>query len=243
MCRLDFALNKLLWLRTELLRQPSFSKICHMKKKLIIGILFIILIVNHIYGQQESPNKDLRMRRFTLFVEIPGIFIYKIVDDSKEIHWDTNMLKSLGTAFEYNFSENLSAGLQVSFIKNHTKYEEEETKIEERQRSINFGPMLKLHLGRNQMFVPYLELSYLFCLGAYDIRENNDILAENYQRHVFSGGVGFKLYASRWFKKTKEKNNFGIDIGVSKSFLIYNNSQYAPLIERGAVHFSLFYKL
>ncbi|MDR3047557.1 MAG: hypothetical protein LBU51_08115 [Bacteroidales bacterium] len=104
---------------------------------------------------------------------------------------------------------------------------------------------MKLHLGRNQWVVPFLEASYIFSYGKYYSNFEypySENYTEHYIRHIISGGIGLKIYASRWLKKTKYKNNFGIETSFSKALLLFDNTLIVPLLDRSSYRLSFFYR-
>ena len=130
-------------------------------------------------------------------------------------------------------------GIFVSFIYDHTKISE--TQEKEISQALDFAPVFKVNLGKNQMVVPFLEVSYT-CRVGKEYSDFEDNYTKNYVRHSIGGGVGLKVYASKWFKKTKYKNNFGIEICYTKAFLLFDNSINVSVAERNGVRTTLFYK-
>lgn len=217
-----------------------------MKNIFLITLLWI-LILPHISGQetdttgyenfmgQETKKVEYKKNRFSILLDLPGFDISW--GDLKD--FNTNAIKSVGAGFDYNFSEIISLGLHVLYNYDHITFLE--TKEEEKHQALAITPVLKLNLGRNQIFVPFLEVSYTASIGRWYCNYE-DNYTTNYVRHIIHGGVGVKLYASRWFKKTKYKNNFGIDFCMSKSLFLFDNSVNVPLFERTQTRISFFYR-
>ena len=214
-----------------------------MKNILIIIFLWAFLL-NNLYGQepankeygntaiQDSKQVEYKKNSFELSLDMPGLFFSSGFIES-------NVLHSVGIGFDYNFSEVISLGLHASFYYNHSKYTE--SAEEWKHQKINLSPVFKINLGRNQIFVPFLEASYTLSLGKWYCNYN-ELYTPNYIRHIVSGGIGVKLYASRWFKKTKYKNNFGIECCISKAFFLFDNSINIPLDDRSGIRGSIFYR-
>ena len=218
-----------------------------MKNKFLI-IFLCLFILHNLSGQEpvnteyeqlvrkelEVENAKFKQNRFTVLLDIPSLAFYK-----GDWGFKTNSFKGIGTGFDYHFSEIMSLGLHFSFIYDHTIYTD--TKDEEKLQTLNFTPVFKLNLGRNQIAVPFFKVFYTFSLGKvyYSYEEN---YTPNYMRHIIGGGVGLKIYASRWFKKTKYKNNFGIELGLSKALFFFDNSVKVDLIEREGAYASFFYR-
>ena len=219
-----------------------------MKKGFIINFLLFFLLYN-VLGQetmnteyqyktvseQELEQVKFKKNRFTIQLDLPG-FEFSIGDNK---WYETNIFKSVAMGFDYNFSEIISLGFYASYLNDYTRYIE--SKIEWKHQTLNFAPIFKVNLGKNQMIIPFLTASYTFSLGKWycNYEEN---YTPNYVRHIISGGIGLKIYASRWFKKTKYKNNFGIECSFSKAFFLFDNSIYVPLIDRITEKYSFFYK-
>ena len=186
-------------------------------------------------SKQELEQVAYKRNKFTVMLDMPGLFI-----SGKNSWVESNILQSVGGGFDYNFSEIISLGLHLSYFNNHTKYTE--SKEESHHQTLNFSPVFKVNLGRNQMLIPFLEASYTLSCGKWYCNYLEEFYTKNYVRHIISGGIGVKIYASRWFKKTKYKNNFGIEFCISKAFFLFDNSINVPLLERDGMRFSFFYR-
>jgi len=208
-------------------------------------IIFGLLIPYDIFGQepinyefedkteQKIEQVEYKKNRFSILLDLPSLKFY-----SKNSGINSN-IKGIGMGFDYNFSEIISFGLHLSYLYTNTTDLETDGKLT--HRTLDFAPVFKINLGRNQMVVPFLEASYTLSIGKYT-NTMEDIYNENYVRHVISGGVGLRLYASRWFKKTKYKNSFGIDFCISKALFLFDNSINVPLLERSGYRISFFYR-
>jgi len=216
-----------------------------MKKILFIIFLWVIIFIN-VSAQKSVVNEYksvieqgdesivYKKNRFTVLLDFPSLFF-----SGGDSTIKTNVFNGIGAGIDYNFSEMMSLGMYISFYYDHTIFLE--TKEEEKHQTLNFAPVFKVNLGKNQMIVPFLEASYIFSIGKrYCSYEEK--YTKNYLRHILSGGVGLKIYASRWFKKTKYKNNFGIESCISKAIFLFDNSINVPLNERFGMRVSFFYK-
>jgi hypothetical protein len=216
-----------------------------MTKKSIVFIL-LILIFSSLFGQevvnteydslleQDKKQTGYKKNKFTILLDFPSLAFF-----GGDWGFKTNAFKGIGIGFDYNFSEIISLGLHASYFYTHTTYLETDEK--EIHRTLDFAPILKVNLGRNQIVVPFLEASYMLSIGKF-YNNIEEISTTNYVRHTISGGIGLKIYASRWFKKTKYKNNFGIELCFSKALLLFDNSSNVPLLERDMQRLSFFYK-
>jgi len=220
--------------------QSSFKK--KIMKNTSITLFLWLLILPNILAQEyvnyEFQNKNetdqgesqFKKNRFTVLLGFPTLGLSNA---------NTNVFQGIGTEFDYNFSEIMSLGLHISFYNEHITNLDE--KKEEKHQTLNFAPVFKLNFGKNQVFVPFLKASYILSIGKrYCSYEEN--YTPNYMRHIISGGVGLKIYASRWFKKTKCKNNFGMELCFSKALFLFDNSINVPLNEREGFALSFFYR-
>jgi hypothetical protein len=216
-------------------------------KNISLIIFLWVLIFCSVFGQesvnavyenfdkQVYENVEYKKNRFTVLLDFPSLAFA-----SRKFGVTTNVLQGMSTGFDYNFSEILSLGLREAFYISHIKYFE--ANEEEKLQALYLTPVFKVNLGKNQMFVPFLEASYTFSAGKYYCTYA-DNYTKNYIRHILSGGVGIKMYASRWFKKTKYKNNFGIELCFSKALFLFDNSINVPvLMDRSNGRLSFFYK-
>ena len=185
-------------------------------------------------SEQELEQAKFKKNRFTILLDFPSLAFF-----SGDWGFKTNAFKGIGTGFDYHFSEIISLGLHVSYFYTNTTYLKTDEK--EIHRTLDFAPVFKVNLGRNQMVVPFLEASYMISIGKF-YNNMEEITTTNYVRHIISGGIGLKIYASRWFKKTKYKNNFGIELCFSKALLLLDNSINVPLLERDVQRLSFFYR-
>lgn len=187
------------------------------------------------FAKEKSEQNVYKKNRFTVLVNFPSFEFYW--GDLKD--FKTNTFKGIGAGFDYNFSEILHLGLHISFYNNHTKYFEPEE--EEKQQTFYFAPVFKINLGKNQAVVPFIETSYTMGIGKcyYSFEEE---YTKNFVRHIISGGIGLKIYASRWFKKTRYNNNFGIELCYSKALFLFDNSINVPLTDSEGARLSFFYR-
>jgi hypothetical protein len=216
-----------------------------MKRESIIFIL-LILILSSLFGQesvntehesllgQDKKQTEYKKNKFTILLDFPSLAFF-----GGDWGFKTNAFKGIGTGFDYHFSEIISLGLHASYFYSSTTYLETDEK--EIHRTIDIAPMFKVNLGRNQIVIPFLEASYMLSIGNF-YNNMEKISTTNYVRHIISGGIGLKIYASRWFKKTKYKNNFGIELCFSKALLLLDNSINVPLLERDVERISFFYR-
>jgi hypothetical protein len=220
-----------------------------MTNNLLAIIIFILVSIDalgqdNITGQERRNNNDLSEanlvtekysnKRFTLLLAFPGLSFGKQPDIKKYNHF-----QCVGVKFDYNFTEIISLGFNLDFgYGNYLFLDDSKTHI----RVINFGPVFTTHMGKNQMIVPYLEIAYILSVGNYFCSSTEEYYTNKYLRHKLNGGVGINIYASRWFKKIKYKNNFGIILGFSKALFLFDNSINVPILDRFGGNFSFFYK-
>jgi len=215
-------------------------------KNISLSIFIMFFVLHSLFGQEpinteyknvsehELEQAKFRKNRFTILLDFPSLAFF-----SGDWGFKTNAFKGIGTGFDYNFSEIMSLGLHVSYYNDHTKYTE--TKEESWFQTLDFAPVFKVNLGRNQMIVPFFEISYMLSFGKYDCNFEENY-TKNYMRHIINGAFGFKIYASRWFKKTKYKNNFGIELCYAKTLFLFDNTINVPLLERDGARCSFFYR-
>jgi len=190
-----------------------------------------------IITEQASVDNLFKKKKFTVELSPPSLFWGKRLDiiGVKKI----NLFQGLKGSFYYNFTEIISLGLTVSFTTLKVLFVDN---TESRHLTLNFSPSVKVNLGKNQMFVPFVEASYVFSKGKYDDDNAEDYYTNKYLRHIINGAIGVDIYASRWFKKTKYKNNFGITLAFSNAIFLFDNSINVPLTDRSGGKSAIFYK-
>ena len=216
-------------------------------KNIFLTIFLLLCVLPNLSAQEQidtvfqnlpkhkNEQIEYKRNRFTVMLDFPELYFTFGKNKSVKSNW----LQSVGVEFDYNFSEIISLGLRVSYFNDHTK--STETDEEYKRQKINIAPVCRVNLGKNHMVVPFIEASYMLSFGKYDCNFE-DNYTKNYIRHVISGGVGLKLYASKWFKKTKYKNNFGIEVRYTKALFLFDNSVNVSFGEREGMGLSFFYR-
>jgi len=211
-------------------------------------VIFLwILIFHNVSGQepvnvkyenlsgQQYEKSEYKQNRFTVYL-FPSFYF----SAGKLKTFTVNPFLGMGAEFDYNFSEIISLGLRMLYTSLHVKAIG--TSDEAKFFAMDFTPVFKVHLGKNRMIVPFLETSYTCRVG----KQHYNYIEEytpKFVQHIISGGIGVKIYASRWFKKTKYKNNFGIECSISKAFFVFDNTTINDNSSgRGNEFLSIFYK-
>lgn len=193
-------------------------------------------IEQKITSEQSSVDNLFKKNKFTVVLYSPGFVVAKHLERAgiKKI----SPFTGVKAGFYYNFSEIISIGFFASFSNSKVLYV---NNAEIREKSLNFYPSFKVNLGKNQMFVPFIEASYICSIGNYYNDLDEEFHTKNYVAHVITGAIGVDIYASRWFKKTKYKNNFGITLYWSRPLLYFDNAINVPTFQ-GEASFAIFYR-